>query len=207
MGRRHVVAFINARSGGQGGLQAMRHLQGLLRPDDTLEEIKPSEGGPRPGLLRLLARLTNDETEETTAVILSCGGDGTFNWISSTLLDICSSSVMNQESGTGRKRHIKDDKKMDRRKRLLNRIEVIPMPLGTGNDLSRCLGWGSSGTPNSRLGLSRFLETARGDATEVEKRQLDMWSISFSVGGVPKFPQFQNYFSVGVDAEAAFRFG
>mmetsp|Transcript_27810 Transcript_27810/g.70256 ORF Transcript_27810/g.70256 Transcript_27810/m.70256 type:complete len:858 (-) Transcript_27810:463-3036(-) len=49
-------------------------------------------------------------------VLLLCGGDGTVNWVVSALQDLAEEAPKN--------------------------ARVVPVPLGTGNDFSRALGWG-----------------------------------------------------------------
>jgi diacylglycerol kinase (ATP) len=204
-----ICAFINPLSGGRRGREAMKVLSQVLRSDDVIEEIKPKEGGPRPGLQRLVDRVLKESEKPRATVILACGGDGTFNWISSTLLDIT------QEVGGGGSNASSPSAPAA----LLDAFHILPMPLGTGNDLSRCLGWGSGypgggGGESGRARVERFVQAARiGDAKfSVPHARLDLWSVSFGDSDSQhsqqqlKFSQFQNYFSVGVDAEAAHRF-
>jgi hypothetical protein len=104
--------------------------------------------------------------------VLACGGDGTVGWI-------------------------------------LNCIEKLPpeirppvaiLPLGTGNDLARVLGWG---TRSSDFSLPALLqEIQRASIT-----MLDRWEITIKSGGkITKSLTFNNYFGVGVDAQIVLKF-
>ncbi|XP_017783280.1 PREDICTED: eye-specific diacylglycerol kinase isoform X2 [Nicrophorus vespilloides] len=114
--------------------------------------------------------------------ILACGGDGTVGWVLS----------------------------------VIDQIEISPvpavgvLPLGTGNDLARALGWGGGYTDEP---ISKILTNLASSDTV----QLDRWSLE-----VEKNPQSEggkddgkenlplnvvnNYFSMGVDAHIALEF-
>jgi len=113
--------------------------------------------------------------------ILACGGDGTVGWVLSVL---------------------------DR-----THVENVPavgvLPLGTGNDLSRSLGWGGGYTdePISKILLS---------LAQADEIDMDRWGLKVtprkdfppSEKGVDKLPLdvVNNYFSLGVDAQIALQF-
>lgn len=110
------------------------------------------------------------------------GGDGTVGWVLNTLLQM--------------------------------KVEPLPevaiLPLGTGNDLSRVLGWGAEGPDTfNAVEYLRKIEKA-------EPVQLDRWLMEITVLHQSRFhvPRFHyrrsvfvyNYFSIGVDALVTLNF-
>lgn len=114
--------------------------------------------------------------------ILCCGGDGTVSWITQIAIQV------------GRQQ-----------------FPIGILPLGTGNDLSRCLGWGPGASsavvdPDTLLQLLARVVVAH-------PRPLDLWTVSItptergsgSAGAATK-KVMMNYFSCGLDAEIAVQF-
>ncbi|KAH3744716.1 Diacylglycerol kinase beta [Pelomyxa schiedti] len=110
--------------------------------------------------------------------LLMGGGDGTCGWI---LGELC--------------------------KRYVNtKPFVVPLPIGTGNDLSRVLGWGAGYTGDSLYNwLLNILQQSC-------PAMLDRWSVESSPELTPSplhdatphtVCTFQNYFSIGIDAAIA----
>ena len=79
------------------------------------------------------------------------------------------------------------------------------LPLGTGNDLARELGWGGGGRRGAHTRLVELL-------TDVERAQvtlLDRWTVRFGDARIgrrtnsdPPPRTLQNYMGIGVDAKA-----
>ncbi|XP_053735044.1 diacylglycerol kinase theta-like isoform X1 [Synchiropus splendidus] len=107
--------------------------------------------------------------------VLVCGGDGTVGWVLGVLEAV--------------------------RNKLLCRDPAFGiLPLGTGNDLARILGWGSG---YSGEDLALYLSCMN----EAEEVLMDRWTILLdSPDQPPKIVHMNNYFGLGIDAELSLDF-
>ncbi|XP_063403309.1 diacylglycerol kinase zeta-like isoform X7 [Mytilus trossulus] len=171
-----LLVFINPKSGGNQGAKLLHKFCWWLNPRQVFDL---SQGGPRFGL-EMYKKVPNLH-------ILACGGDGTVGWI----LSVIDSLGIHPAP------------------------PVAIMPLGTGNDLSRTLNWGGGYTDEPISKILNYVE-------EGQVVQLDRWDIQscpYEDGETDsinnseeslseKLPLdiFNNYFSLGADAQVALEF-
>jgi diacylglycerol kinase (ATP) len=173
------------------------------RPDPCplLFFINPSSGGglasdlihrienePLIFIVRLPAEVANwSEThaellQSPNVRLVACGGDGTVNWVVS-LLNVLHGGPNDQDG----------------------RPPLSVIPFGTGNDLSRALGWGPY---MDTAGLHRIRERVRHIRQTPAIANLDVWQVTVTRTDTNETTtsQMLNYFSIGVDAEIALDF-
>jgi len=165
---------INPKSGGRQGERIYRKFQYLLNPRQVYDLGKD---GPEVGL-HLFKSIKN-------ANILVAGGDGTVGWV----LDAMGRHFLTPNIP---QRSFSD--KMDYGD---NRPPVAVLPLGTGNDLSRCLKWGG-GYENEPL--QKILSAIEKSSQIIS---MDRWQISIEQtkkcdGDRQPHHIINNYFSIGV---------
>lgn len=201
-----LIVFINSRSGGRAGpalTETLFHALGHSQVYD-LREYRPG-----PVLQKIYSNVSaairnGDKTAPVVRSrlrILAAGGDGTVSWILNTVREL----------------------------QLDPPPAVAVMPLGTGNDLSLSFGWGNTFLHKWIADYKTLYATMKRIA-DAEPRDLDTWSIGISAGNKGLFKQlphslalvkdlqrqrdhkakveglFYNYFSVGLDAQAAYGF-
>ena len=110
--------------------------------------------------------------------ILVAGGDGTVKWILECIETLS----------------------------VIQRPAVAILPLGTGNDLARVLGWGK-GISTSTRELPLVLEQVARASVEM----IDRWEVTISKKSGKKWDEkkklyFNNYFGIGVDAQIVLQF-
>lgn len=183
--RSPLLVLINSRSGGNLGSSLAKLFCDLLTPEQV---VVIDQEGPMPTLRRFC--------HVKDLRILACGGDGTIGWIMNCIDDLRSQGT---RDGT-------------------NAFQVYPpvaiLPLGTGNDLARTLGWGKSydGSSVSKALNQIQLSSAVG---------LDRWKIKVTphraAKGSKETPSdnkpsheyeiiMNNYFSIGMDAKICLEF-
>ncbi|GMH44835.1 hypothetical protein BSKO_12787 [Bryopsis sp. KO-2023] len=201
---RPIIAFVNSKSGGKKGPAVLESLTRLLgakqvfdlqhhNPEVVLRQIWDS-----------FSKLQQDgshNADETISnlKILACGGDGTAVWLLKTVKNLS----------------------------LTPTPPVAVIPLGTGNQLSRTLGWGKGFMPTDQKVKTHLEKVKRGDARKLDCWRFRMFGQKSIFGSVPKHVVKEvesaaansenpgdvvmegftwNYFSVGVNVEAAYRF-
>ena len=155
-----VVAFCNSKSGGHQGPRVISGLQQHLGPEGVFDLSKQA---PETTIHELChgehrkegagTKLAPEEFVRLLRIIV-CGGDGTCGWVF-----------------TGIDRACEQDAEV---RKVRDRICICTMPLGTGNDLSRSLGWGK-GFSNAML-RAKWIQRVR----RASIAQLDRWQISIS---------------------------
>ena len=221
----NTVALVNRASGGCRGGEVAAALRERLGAGRVFDLAAP--GGAPAALARALAL---DDAAAAAAgpgaprpglVVLACGGDGTFNWVSTCLAaalgeaegaDSARSEASSSSSASSGSSGSSEDEGgwggeggppglaawWGGRP-----VAVVPVPLGTSNDLAGSLGWGRTfagvGSLLRRLNLAAPLAPPSCASTN-----LDLWRCAFrNRGGAHGM---LNYFSVGVDALGALRF-
>ncbi|KAL6431277.1 hypothetical protein ACFW04_007148 [Cataglyphis niger] len=137
-----LLVFVNSKSGDNQGVKFLRRFKQLLNPAQVFDLIK---GGPGPGL-RLFRHFDPFR-------ILVCSGDGSVGWVLSEIDRLgmhCSDTFLCI---------------------MCKQCQVGVLPLGTGNDLARVLGWGASCDDDTHL--PQLLEKYEKAGTKM----LDRWSI------------------------------
>ncbi|XP_054641225.1 diacylglycerol kinase epsilon isoform X2 [Dunckerocampus dactyliophorus] len=112
--------------------------------------------------------------------VLVCGGDGTVGWVLDAI----------------------DTMKIKGQDQFVPRVTILP--LGTGNDLSNTLGWGSGYA--GEIPVEQVLR----NILDAEVVKMDRWKVEVSSKGLSirkaKVLSMNNYFSVGADALMALNF-
>jgi diacylglycerol kinase (ATP) len=112
--------------------------------------------------------------------VVACGGDGTANWVVSLM-----------------EMHYRVDSEF--------RPPMAVIPFGTGNDLSRALGWGGGMDSQDVADVAQRIDVIR-KATKIEN--VDVWQLRITNPSDDTVVRrsMLSYFSIGVDAELALDF-
>jgi len=187
--RRFVIAFVNKGSGDQRGERFERHLKRCMGEDGEGGEVFDlRDPTSKDTGLKLVEEKMKAGRDALPVAILACGGDGTVTWVLTEL----------QKLHVNGRLSIED----------LPPVGIIP--LGTGNDLARSLGWGPALTDNSQL--CSYIRRAQ----MADEKEVDQWKLTLEVKQNSLLPPalqhprilaegyFTNYFSVGLDAKTAY---
>lgn len=113
---------------------------------------------------------------------IACGGDGTINWVMNLLSELFSSEGAVKPP-----------------------LAIIP--LGTGNDMSNSIGWGSGMSSGSlKYIFDKIDEIAKSDSIKM----IDRWLITIKdktdSSAEERTHRYINYFSIGVDAGVTYEY-
>ncbi|KAK4535360.1 hypothetical protein CDCA_CDCA04G1385 [Cyanidium caldarium] len=121
MKRQRMVAVVNSKSGGRQGAQLLQVLQSVLGPESCFDLLS---GGDWRERLEAQVGLRH------SVRVLLCGGDGTISRAVGEFMEYV--ERLEQQEGKGGTA------------RLLRGWAFAPIPIGTGNDFARALGWGAN---------------------------------------------------------------
>uniref|UniRef100_A0A7S3NH12 Diacylglycerol kinase n=1 Tax=Aureoumbra lagunensis TaxID=44058 RepID=A0A7S3NH12_9STRA len=160
----NVLVFCNAKSGGGCGGQVLSAFQKELGAECVFDlgQIKPEDVLSSPEVLA---------KAKSGLRLIVCGGDGTMTWIMASI------DAVKEKKGLDSKRY---------------RVSIATMPLGTGNDLSRILGWGGK-FRSACLKAKPWLE----EVCSAETKRLDRWLAcvmpsaehQHDASGIPTIPE------------------
>ena len=181
-----LLCFINSKSGGKQGHALKRLFRHYLNPVQ-IRDLSECGAYLKDLLDEYMRYIPNLR-------ILCCGGDGTANWILSSIDEVRAAKDFNADSY------------------LTDRPPVAILPLGTGNDLSRVLGWGGGYAGGSIRDILQdvtksfpvFLD--RWNVTLAPETQASSYFPSKKKGAAKPQIVFSNYWGIGVDAQATWSF-
>ena len=180
--RSPLLVLINSRSGGNLGASLSQLFCDLLTPEQV---VVIDQEGPMPTLKKFC--------HVKDLRILACGGDGTIGWIMNCIDELRDSG---QKDGT-------------------HAFQVYPpvaiLPLGTGNDLARTLGWGKSYDGSSVSNVLNQIQLS--SAVNLDRWKIRVTPHRASTGNTDDSKPVReyeiimnNYFSVGIDAQVCLDF-
>lgn len=147
-----LLVFVNARSGGGKGQIVLNWFKAWLPESQICNLSLVGKGGPSPqAVLKRFVYVPKTR-------VLMCGGDGTCSWLLTAIDEVCKFAGV--ASGAT--------------------LSAAVMPLGTGNDLSRALGFGH-GFTGAMVKPAWALKVAQAAET-----QLDRWSVTIAAASTPE---------------------
>ena len=221
---RYVVVLANPSSGGRTGLRILQTGVNQLHfsiPNDCIAHFCQLDEAGLDHAVQILSAIVNTQPTAVCRVMV-CGGDGSLSWVLQRLVR------ENLETKVGCRWHRGGAWRgwlccRSRGGAVTQQVSVGVLPLGTGNDMSRVLGWGSS-VPADLLakgmnGMRRWLS----DVCMAMPVWSDMWRVTLAVdpavggrivtvrgGAEHALPVARidvvmiNYLSLGLDAHVVF---
>ncbi|CAG9462835.1 unnamed protein product [Pedinophyceae sp. YPF-701] len=170
--------LVSTASGPRIGHALVKRFKKIVHRSGRVVDLPRQDPGP---VLREMRDVPNLR-------ILVVGGDGTVGWV----LDECE-KIAHEGDGWGRAAapgfHVPP---------------VAMLPLGTGNDLARALGWGGSTLSFMEGSLTKVVK----DARRARVVSFDRWDMSAHPAPQDATPPmyFTNYLGLGIDAHCALGF-
>ncbi|CBZ31086.1 diacylglycerol kinase-like protein [Leishmania mexicana MHOM/GT/2001/U1103] len=179
---RTFFALVNLRSGGRRSSEYVLHkLRDTLGADRVWVLFEGGTAERHRSELELFLR------KQAPEYVIVAGGDGTISFAMDVIKRLHDQNLLSPNRGV-----------------------IAPFPLGTGNDFSFTLGFGSGFARWIVLGEKRFQRLMR-DYETATVTNVDRWSLHVTTT-TPRHPSglvhthvFNNYFSIGFDAAVASR--
>ena len=198
LGTHPVIIFINTRSGAGQGERLFRKFRQYVNPLQVFDLIADvGRGGPSRGL-ELMGKLPN-------ARVIVAGGDGTIGWVLSAMDAYYGNNVETTTTSIPDENQLVVQQQSHQQWQGRQRPPTCVIPVGTGNDLARSLGWGG-GYSGEKVG--NLLRAFR----QADVALLDRWSLGIELADPaaetdkPPLSTINAYFSIGVDASIAHKF-
>lgn len=196
-GGARFLLCVNPNSGGKRGNEVANWFTTRYAEDIVVVRLGEPIGPQAVALTTKLEQWESDPSVSTVRLVVA-GGDGTVSWALSTLETLFLPS--------------------EEDKRPIRLPPMVFFPLGTGNELSRCVGWGDGSTSTNEMvshkAPSSYVEHMMQTAVQGQVEGLDRWVIegrrtgeSHSASSNPDFVRpMLCFFSVGFDAEISHKF-
>eukprot|EP00475_Leptophrys_vorax_P015064 TRINITY_DN2139_c0_g2_i1.p1 TRINITY_DN2139_c0_g2~~TRINITY_DN2139_c0_g2_i1.p1 ORF type:complete len:544 (-),score=149.51 TRINITY_DN2139_c0_g2_i1:49-1680(-) len=182
-GRGFLCVLVNSRSGSGDGARVLREITTMesdpsIRTRDGIDlELRGIDlSQPLEVVLDQLKGFTSRKQEYDVFKLIAAGGDGTIKWVCDLLQDHLGFTTENMPP-------------------------VGVLPLGTGNELGRCIGWGAG------LSMKDFGSVIQNIA-EGPEVMLDRWTMRFkdTATGIEEEKGMVALFSLGFDAKITHNF-